>query len=133
MLVAIFLAIIFTIVDILSSIISGLSGTDGYIPVLLAPHRLANCCDRINPYWKLAVVFKCLTDNILLDDFKSVLQRLGGIKEDGTITMLPNSMNINPSKKTGSADHREEALGESSPRGRSDQPLDHSSTVPDCD
>jgi hypothetical protein len=34
MLVAIFLAIIFTIVDILSSIIRGLSGTDGYVPVL---------------------------------------------------------------------------------------------------
>jgi len=115
MLVAIFLAIIFTVVDILSSIISGLSGTDG-----------------INPYWKLALVFKCLTDNILLDDFKSVLQRLGDMKEDGTTAMLPNLMNVNPSEKTGLADHREEALGESLSRGRSDQPLDHSSTVPGC-
>ncbi|PMD41732.1 hypothetical protein L207DRAFT_386180, partial [Hyaloscypha variabilis F] len=62
MLAAIFLAIIFTIMDILSSVISGLRGTDGYV--------------QINPYWKLALVFKCLSDNILLDDFKSVLQRL---------------------------------------------------------
>ncbi|PVH67944.1 hypothetical protein DL98DRAFT_387996, partial [Cadophora sp. DSE1049] len=59
MLIAIFLAIIFTIMDILSSVTSRLRGTDG-----------------INPYWKLALVFKCLTDNILLDDFKNVLQRL---------------------------------------------------------
>jgi hypothetical protein len=131
MLVAIFLAIIFTIVDILSSIISGLSGTDGYIPVLLASHRLANCCDRINPYWKLALVFKCLTDNILLNDFKSVLQRLGDMNEHRTPAVPPNSMNVNPSEKTGSVSHREEALGESSSRGRSDQPLGHSSTVPD--
>jgi len=132
MLVAIFLAIIFTIVDILSSIISGLSGTDGYILALLASHRLANYCHRVNPYWKLALVFKCLTDNILLDDFKSVLQGLGDMKEDGNIAMLPNSMNVNPSKKTGSADHREEAFGESSSRRRG-QPLDYSSAVPDYD
>lgn len=33
MLAAIFLAIVFTIMDILSSLISGLSGTDGYIPI----------------------------------------------------------------------------------------------------
>ena len=133
MLVAIFLAIIFTIVDILSSIISGLSGTDGYIPVLLASHRLTNWRDRINPYWKLALVFKCLTDNILLDDFKSVLQRLGDMKEDGTTAVLPKSMNAKLSEKTGLADHREEAFGESSSQRRIDQPLDYSSTVPDCD
>jgi hypothetical protein len=120
MLVAIFLAIIFTIMDILSSIIPGLSGTDGYILASLASHRLTNFCDRINPYWKLALVFKCLTDNILLDDFKSVLQRLGDMKEDGTAAILPNSMNVNPSKKTGSANHCEEGLGEFSSRGRSD-------------
>jgi hypothetical protein len=133
MLVAIFLAITFTIVDILSSIISGLSGTDGYIPVVLASHGLANYCNRINPYWKLALVFKCLTDNILLDDFKSVLQRLGDMKEDGTIAMLPDAMNVDTSEKTGSTDHREEAFGESSSRGRRGQALDHSSTMPNYD
>ncbi len=36
MLLAIFLAMIFTLMDILSSIISGLSGTDGYILVLIS-------------------------------------------------------------------------------------------------
>lgn len=33
--------------------------------------------DRINPYWKLTLVFKCLSDNIMLDDFKTELRRLG--------------------------------------------------------
>lgn len=84
----------------------------------------ANGIYRINPYWKLALVFKCLTDNILLDDFKSVLQRLGNLKVDGTTAMLQNSMNLNPSEKSGSADHHhEEAFAESSSRVRRKQPL----------
>ncbi len=32
--------------------------------------------DRVNPYWKLALVFKALTDTIILDDFKTCLDRL---------------------------------------------------------
>ena len=38
------------------------------------------CADemcRINPFWKLSLVFKCLTDTIVLDDFKTELKRLG--------------------------------------------------------
>jgi hypothetical protein len=84
LLVAILLAIIFTIMDILASIVSSLSETDG-----------------INPYWKLSVVFKCLTDNIMLDDFKSVLQRLGAMKLDGMDAMGRNSMNLPPNEKAG--------------------------------
>jgi hypothetical protein len=46
--------------------------------------------DGINPFWKLAFVFKCLTDTIVLDDFKTALdklkqhklQRLGGAITD---------------------------------------------------
>jgi hypothetical protein len=30
----------------------------------------------INPFWKLAFIFKCFTDTIILDDFKTVLDRL---------------------------------------------------------
>ncbi|KAE9988422.1 hypothetical protein EG328_011182 [Venturia inaequalis] len=82
LLVAIFLAISFTIMDILSSLIKGMSTTDG-----------------INPHWKLALVFKCLTDNIMLDDFKSVLQRLGAVKLDGTNAMQTNSLNMTPNEK----------------------------------
>jgi hypothetical protein len=91
-------------------------------------HHLANYCNRINPYWKLALVFKCLTDNILLDDFRSVLQRLGESKEDGTIAMPPNSVNMDPTEKPRSADHREEA-GESSSRSGRGQPPDRLSAV----
>jgi hypothetical protein len=60
LLAAVCLAIIFTIMDILASILPGLSTVDG-----------------INPYWKLSLVFKCLTDTIMLDDFKTELKRLG--------------------------------------------------------
>jgi hypothetical protein len=30
----------------------------------------------INPFWKLAFVFKCLSDTMVLDDFKTALDRL---------------------------------------------------------
>lgn len=32
--------------------------------------------DGLNPFWKLAFIFKCLTDSIVLDDFKTALDRL---------------------------------------------------------
>ena len=32
--------------------------------------------DGLNPFWKLSTVFKCLTDSIVLDDFKTALDRL---------------------------------------------------------
>jgi hypothetical protein len=34
----------------------------------------------INPFWKLAFVFKCLTDAVVLDDFKVALDRLRAFK-----------------------------------------------------
>ncbi|KAH8723535.1 hypothetical protein GQ44DRAFT_656392 [Phaeosphaeriaceae sp. PMI808] len=34
----------------------------------------------INPFWKLAFVFKCLTDAVVLDDFKIALDRLRAFK-----------------------------------------------------
>lgn len=30
----------------------------------------------VNPFWKLALVLKCLTDTVILDDFKTALDRL---------------------------------------------------------
>lgn len=59
LLAAIILAMIFTIMDITASIVK-FGGSDG-----------------INPYWKFSLVFKCLTDTIMLDDFKTELKRLG--------------------------------------------------------
>lgn len=61
LLLAMCLSICFIIVDILSvtHVVTG-SGTP----------------DGINPWWKLAFVFKCLTDTVILDDFKTALDRL---------------------------------------------------------
>jgi hypothetical protein len=41
----------------------------------------------INPYWRFALVFKCASDTIFLDDFKSVLDAIVARKSsrDGTI------------------------------------------------
>ncbi|EXJ80240.1 hypothetical protein A1O1_08382 [Capronia coronata CBS 617.96] len=57
---AITLSLIFTVLDIVASIHSFIGSTDG-----------------INPWWKLSLMFKCLTDTIMLDDFKTELKRLG--------------------------------------------------------
>jgi hypothetical protein len=63
MLAAMVVSIIFTIVDILS--VTGV--LHSVLPV------------GINPFWKLAFVFKCLTDVVILDDFKSALDRITAI------------------------------------------------------
>lgn len=34
----------------------------------------------LNPFWKLSFVFKCLTDSVILDDFKTALDRLRAFK-----------------------------------------------------
>ena len=34
----------------------------------------------INPFWKMSFVFKCLTDSVILDDFKTALDRLRAFK-----------------------------------------------------
>jgi hypothetical protein len=34
----------------------------------------------INPFWKLAFVFKLLTDTVILDDFKTALDKLCAVK-----------------------------------------------------
>lgn len=35
-----------------------------------------NLPNGVNPFWKLAFVFKCLTDTVILDDFKTALDKL---------------------------------------------------------
>lgn len=76
LLAAMLVSIVFIIVDILSvtHVIGGKSLPDG-----------------INPFWKLAFVFKCLSDTMVLDDFKVALdrlkaykmQRMGSVLSDG--------------------------------------------------
>ncbi|CAJ2502435.1 Uu.00g098290.m01.CDS01 [Anthostomella pinea] len=60
MLLAMIISIIFLIVDICSV----LDAFQSSLPV------------GINPFWKLAFVFKCLTDTVILDDFKTALDKL---------------------------------------------------------
>jgi hypothetical protein len=57
----------------------------------------------------------------MLDDFKSVLQRLGAMKVDGSTAMLPNSMNMLPSEKLGPGDQSEVEDANSSARLRSER------------
>ena len=64
MLVAMLLSVGFIILDILS-VTSALKSA---LP------------DGLNPFWKLAFVFKCLTDSVILDDFKTALDRLRAYK-----------------------------------------------------
>lgn len=81
---SILVAIAFTICDIVASVEPNLSKTDG-----------------INPYWKLALVFRCLTDNIMLDDFKSVLQAVGAMKPDSECQIIsdPKGMALGSPKR----------------------------------
>lgn len=46
----------------------------------------------INPFWKLSFVFKCLTDTVVLDDFKTALDRLRAFKQSklGSFALDPN-------------------------------------------
>ena len=52
----------------------------------------------INPYWKLALVFKCLSDNIILDNFQSVLQQLKDLKVQDAATPLQNGSGMRPNE-----------------------------------
>lgn len=64
MLVAMALSIIFIVLDVCSV-------TEAFQSVLPV---------GINPFWKLSFVFKCLTDSVVLDDFKTALDRLRAFK-----------------------------------------------------
>lgn len=64
MLVAMIISVVFIVLDI-CSVTSALKSA---LP------------DGLNPFWKLAMVFKCLTDSVILDDFKTALDRLRAYK-----------------------------------------------------
>jgi hypothetical protein len=86
MLLCMFLSIIFLVTDV--AVTARISTQSG-----------------INPFWRLALVFKCASDTIFLDDFKSVLDRIAesAIKR---IANLPYGSS-NRKKSFGAADHRE--------------------------
>jgi hypothetical protein len=60
MFLAMILSIVFTVFDICA--VTGALGSA--LPI------------GINPFWKLAFVFKLLTDSVILDDFKTALDKL---------------------------------------------------------
>lgn len=103
MLVAMALSIVFVLLDILS-VTEILSDA---LPV------------GVNPFWKLALVFKCLTDTVILDDFKTALDRLWEFRRtslastaggdplapgNGTIGPFHHRYERQPSEASGSRD-----------------------------
>lgn len=82
------LSIVFIILDILS-----------VTHVIIGP-GLPN---GINPFWKLAFIFKCLTDTVILDDFKTALDRLKRYKmqQIGTAWSMSIGAQDEPSNPSG--------------------------------
>lgn len=90
--------------------------------------------DGINPFWKLSFVFKCLSDTMVLDDFKVALdrlkhykmQRMGSVLSDGLRGDFVD-VEIARKKKSEAAVNRELALQDASSVSR-DFSQTHSST-----
>jgi hypothetical protein len=77
MLAAMLLSLAFIIVDILA--------VTHVIPTTGLPNG-------INPFWKLAFVFKCLSDTMVLDDFKTALDRLKTYKMERMGSVLSDGV-----------------------------------------
>lgn len=60
----------------------------------------------INPFWKLSFVFKCLTDSVVLDDFKTALDRLRTFKITRLGSLAAESPENGRSQPPGSANVR---------------------------
>ena len=91
LLVSMFLSIVFIVVDVCASVIPNFSSTDG-----------------INPYWKFALVFKCFCDTIILDDFKTALEKLRrGVFETYETVRYDDGEDIGPGQsRRGGVDRR---------------------------
>ena len=81
MLLAMVLSIIFIVVDIFAVTkvlrLGGRTGISKQHDTEVPTRSLLTLTD---PFWKLAFVFKCLTDSVVLDDFKTALDRLRAFK-----------------------------------------------------
>lgn len=64
------------------------------VDILAVTHAIpsSGLPDGINPFWKLAFVFRCLTDMIILDDFKTALDRLSAIKMERMGSVLSDGI-----------------------------------------
>lgn len=101
MLFAMALGIIFVLLDILS--VTGV--LSDALPV------------GVNPFWKLALVFKCLTDTVILDDFKTALDRLWALRSESLgigAPLMPRQMSGSGKR---SHEHTDHLSLHSSPRG----------------
>lgn len=70
MMVAMLLSLVFVVLDIFS-----VTGVFKNAPTV-----------GVNPFWKLALVFKCLTDTVILDDFKTALDRMWTFRRESLST-----------------------------------------------
>lgn len=100
MLIAMVLSTTFVILDILSV-------TDVFSDALPV---------GVNPFWKLALVFKCLTDTVILDDFKTALDRLWRLRSESLGNSMPLIPHVSRSGNR-SQDHTDRLSLHSSPRG----------------
>lgn len=85
MLLCLFVSIVFVVVDVVFMILVSKRG-------------------GLNPFWRLALVFKCASDVIFLDDFKSVLDRISesAMRKIATFSYRDddNSQPTNPNRST---------------------------------
>lgn len=70
----------------------------------------------INPFWKLSFVFKCLTDTVVLDDFKTALDRLRAFKQSKLGSFAVDG-NDSRTKKHGQAIRNANGWAEPAERG----------------
>jgi len=101
MIAAMFLSIIFIVLDILSVT----KTFDTSLPV------------GINPFWKLSFVFKCLTDMVVLDDFKTALDRLRAFKLSRMGSYIPTDSDIRNNGEDFYKKWQERAAGQSQNSG----------------
>ncbi|KAL9106967.1 MAG: hypothetical protein Q9227_008090 [Pyrenula ochraceoflavens] len=79
MLLSMALSIIFIALDVTSSVVPSFNGRDVV---------------GINPYWKIQLVFKCFADTVILDDFRTALERLRKYVFNDDVTIQTNSGTI---------------------------------------
>ncbi|KAK7734109.1 hypothetical protein SLS63_004394 [Diaporthe eres] len=65
----------------------------------------------VNPFWKLALVFKCLTDTLILDDFKTALDKLWSLRRES----LGSSAPLTPRQDSSKTKRRPDGVGHPSP------------------
>ncbi|KAF1985226.1 hypothetical protein K402DRAFT_379521 [Aulographum hederae CBS 113979] len=100
MLASMLLSVLFIIVDIVS------------VTDVFSTHALP---DGINPFWKMAFIYKCLTDSIILDDFKTALDRLHAVQMERMGCLPSSSAGSNGSPGRGG--HHPGRLGSLGERG----------------